>query len=46
MKLNISAQSLNYTKYDNVIPSRDAILGLFDKVKSYLSYEQISHSSA
>ncbi|ENP7379547.1 ribonuclease R [Vibrio parahaemolyticus] len=45
MKLNISAQSLNYTKYDNVIPSRDAILGLFDKVKSYLSYEQISHSS-
>ncbi|EJE4164425.1 ribonuclease R, partial [Vibrio parahaemolyticus] len=45
MKLNISAQSLNYTKYDNVIPSRDSILSLFDKVKNYLSYEQISHSS-
>jgi len=45
MKLNISAQSLNYTKYNNVIPSRDFILSLFDKVKNYLSYEQISDSS-
>jgi ribonuclease R len=45
MKLNISAQSINHTKYDNIIPSRDFILSLFDKIKNYLSYEQISHSA-
>lgn len=45
MKINISAQSINHTKYDDIIPSRDFILSLFDKVKSYLSHEQISHSA-
>jgi ribonuclease R len=45
MKINISAQSINHTKYNDIVPSRDFILSLFDKVKSYLSYEQISHSA-
>ncbi|CSD79060.1 ribonuclease R [Vibrio cholerae] len=45
MKLNLSASAINITHYDHVIPSRDCILSLFDKVKHYLSYEQISHST-
>ncbi|MCG6237761.1 hypothetical protein K6U32_09670 [Vibrio diabolicus] len=45
MKLNISAQSINSNNYEHIIPSRDVILSLFDKVKNHLSHEQISRST-
>ncbi|PFG58328.1 ribonuclease R [Vibrio sp. ES.051] len=45
MKLDISAQSIQSTNYEHIIPSRDFILSLFDKFKNYLSHEQISRSA-